>query len=98
MNTVPPADRISGLADELRREWSDARVEAERFPSGSAFLDVWRDGRFYVLRYSPSHRVYDVTEVTEEHVLDSGPCEVFDDFAAAAARLREIVAAPVPRA
>lgn len=50
----------------------------------------------FSLRYTPLHRIYDVTEVTEEHVFDSGPCDVFEGFDAAAARLREI-AAVAPR-
>ncbi len=98
MNPVPPQDCISGLADMLRREWPDARIEVEQFPSGAAFLDVWRDGRFFVLRYTPSHRAYDVTEVTDEHIFDSGPCESFDELDPAAARLREIIAVPASHA
>ena len=97
MNEPSPADGVSESACELRREWSDARIEIDRFPSGAASLDVWRDGRFFVLRYTPSYRVYDVAEVTEEHAFDAGPCEVFDDLDSAAARSREIIAAPVTR-
>lgn len=97
MKTASPSEKFAQLAHEFRDEWPEARVEVEQFPSGAASLDVWRDGRFYVLRYTPTYHAYDVTEMTEKHVLDSGPCDVFDDLDTAATRLREIIAVPVPR-
>ena len=81
--------RIAELADELRR-LPDVSVECREFPSGGAMLDARRNGRLFVLAYSPTLH-FGVDEVRDGEGFVQAyefTCETFEP---AAERLRELV-------
>lgn len=51
-------EKMSDLAAQLRRDWRDSRIEFQTFPSGAVMLDVYRDGRQFLLYYMPSDRLF----------------------------------------
>jgi hypothetical protein len=85
-------NQIAELADEIRRV-PGARVEFTPFASGAGTLDLWWNGRFFVMQYAPSWDGFGVDEVFE----GEGPFEGFrfgcHDFAAAKQHLMELLEA-----
>ncbi len=82
------ARRIAGLPG--------TRTEVTTFPSGAAILDVWREGRLFVMAHTPTWKGFGVGEVLD----DEGFLEKYDffseDFTAAAEHLWKIVQAAQP--
>lgn len=77
------ARRIEGLPG--------TKAKLTAFPSGAAMLDVWREGRLFVLAYMPTWKGFGVDEVLDKE----GFLEKYDffsnDFSPAAEHLWKIV-------
>lgn len=85
-------ENIGQLAERLREAATDAVVEFTAFPSGSAMLDVRRQGRLFVMAFSPSQG-FGVDEVRDGEGLHNAYQFVFSDFRPAADKLWELTAA-----
>lgn len=86
--------RLSSLADEIRRSVSGADVEFTAFPSGGAMLDVRFTGRLYVLEYSPT-RGFGVDEVQDGEGFTLGYRFTSGDVESAAEELSNLLSAAV---
>lgn len=86
---MAPFEEITSLAEQLKRHWSDVKVEA--FDGGGIFLDVRPPDGLFVLTYSPSHRMFCVDEVTSDAAFDSGYRFGYPDFPSAKEKLLELL-------
>lgn len=81
---MPDLERIRELGDRLRAR--GLRAEFGSFPSGAAMLDVFHDGRLFVLAWSPSQG-FAVDDDAESHGLGTSFRHGCPDFEAAERRL-----------
>ena len=83
-------DKMGDLARQLEA-LPGTRTELTTFPSGAAMLDVWREGRLFVMAYTPTWKGFGVDEVLD----GQGLLEKYDffseDYAPAAEHLRKLV-------
>lgn len=83
-------DEMEELARRIA-ELPGTRTELTTFPSGAAILDVWREGRLFVMAYTPTWKGFGVDEVLD----NEGFLEKYDffsgDFTPAAEHLWKIV-------
>jgi hypothetical protein len=86
-------DRISELAQKLRAQWPETRVEVETFPSGAAYLDVFSEGRHFLMRYFPASGMFGVDEVLPAEGFLEKYALVSADFDMAANYFRGLVVA-----
>ena len=63
---------IHEIAEGVRAKYADVRLEVHEFPSGSAMLDVWFKGKFFVCEFSVTHRQFGVDEVGPNDGFNSG--------------------------
>jgi hypothetical protein len=68
------------------------RVVFTPFPSGSAMLDVHREGRLYVMSFSPTNR-FGVDEVLEGEGLQNSYRFGFEEFEPAAKQMWAMIKA-----
>ncbi|HEX5102978.1 MAG TPA: VOC family protein [Pirellulaceae bacterium] len=85
-------DHIGQLAERLRTVATDAEVEFTSYPSGSAMLDVRRQGRLYVMSFSPQQG-FGVDEVRDGEGFQNTYQFAFSDFQPAAQKLWELATA-----
>ena len=81
---MTPLEEITSFAEQLKLQWSGVKVEA--FDGGGIFLDVRLGDRFFVLNYSPTHRMFCVDEATDA-AFDSGYRFGYPDFESAKAKM-----------
>jgi lactoylglutathione lyase len=93
--TMPPVTEMKHLQEGLVAGPFGIEAELTTFPSGSAMLDVRRDGRAFVMAYTPEHG-YGVDELHKDDGFTSGYRFVFKDFEAAACQLRTMATSVVP--
>lgn len=89
MNTSNLHTQLAALAARIESELPGADVDVAIFPSGGAMIDVRRDGRLYVLSYSPS-RGYGVDEVRDGEGFQLAYRYAYDAFEPAADKLAEL--------
>ncbi len=94
MMTVSPAELVSSLAAEVRRDWPDIEVELTVFPSGAADLGVRAAGRYFTIMYTTIHQMYGVDELTadEDAGFNTGYRYCFREFLPAAEQFRSLLA------
>ena len=91
MSPAETLNAIAQLAAELRTRNADLHTQVTSFSSGSAMLDVKRNGHGWVLAYSPSHG-FGVDKVESTDGIDTHFNFVAKDFHTAARRLVELTA------
>jgi predicted enzyme related to lactoylglutathione lyase len=84
-----PVDSFGDLAERLRAAAADADVEFTSYPSGSAMLDVRRQGRLFVMAFSPAQG-FGVDEVRDGEGIQNAYQFVFNEFQPAAEKLWEL--------
>jgi lactoylglutathione lyase len=84
-----PSTAMKELANKLAAEIAGLQTQVTSFPSGSVMLDVNRDGRAWVMAYSPAHG-FGVDQLHSDDGFTTGFQFVCDQFEAAARRLSEL--------
>ena len=83
-------EAIKELGDRLAR-LPGVAVEVTSFPSGAVWLDVWRNKRLFVLKYSTDWGGFGVDEVEDDDGLTNYYRYTFRDLKAAAEQLTKLV-------
>ncbi len=89
MITFDPLAAMKELANRLATENAGLQTQVTAFPSGSAMLDARRDGRAWVMAYSPSHG-FGVDQLHPDDGFTTGFDFVSTQFEPAARRLGEL--------
>lgn len=90
--TTPVLTEMKRLQEGLAAEPNGIDAALTTFPSGSAMLDVRRDGRAFVMTYMPTQG-FGVDELHPDDGMVTGYRFVFADFAPAARQLRALAIA-----
>lgn len=88
-------DALGQLKNDLLEAQTDITAQLTSFPTGSAMLDIQRDGRAFVMAYAPSHG-FGVDELDGDEGLTAGYRFTFGDFESAAHKLRSLALDPSP--
>ncbi len=94
--TTASIDQMKRLNDDLGRRGADVDSRLTVFPSGCAMLDVRRDGRAFVMAYSPAAG-FGVDEVGPDEGFGNHYRFAFADFESAADKLRGLTESLSPR-
>ena len=88
-------EEIKQFAEEVRKDSPAVRTEVMAFPSGAVMLDVFREGRMFVLAYLPSYSCFGVDEVQDDDGIGTWYRYGFADFPSAKDKLLQLMKEPL---
>jgi predicted enzyme related to lactoylglutathione lyase len=92
--TTSPFTEMERLGQDLAAEPSGVETKLTTFQTGSAMLDVRRNGQAFVMAYTPTHG-FGVDELHADDGFVTAYRFVFTDFDSAARQLKTLLDAPV---
>jgi hypothetical protein len=84
---------VAEFAKRLQTSYPTARIEVKDFPSGAAWLDIFREHDWHQLHYYPSWKLFCVDECEEDDAFQLNYRYTYPDFPSAAEQLLRMLSA-----